>query len=210
MRQARKQGRSGRRSWVWALLLSLFSAAAYWLTPWPISWEIARLSRPETLASLPERGANPRLNQLIYEMALARSRGHNPTNVLRQGVNWGGSHGPRQRWVEASLERNFDIATRLGLLTSENLRRLERGRSAIITTGPYQGELAEVDHIVPVSLAPELGNELANLELTPASLNRRKSNRVGQRQWAYAQSFHEAGLLTPESLERLRAKSRMP
>lgn len=210
MSRARKQGRSGRRSLGWALVFSLFSAAAYWLTPWPISWEIARLSRPEILASLPERGANPRLNQVVHAMALAQSRGHDPTNVVRQGVDWSGTHGARQRLVQASLERNFNIATRLGLLTHDNLRRLERGRSALITTGPYRGELAEVDHIVPVSLAPELGNELANLELMPASLNRRKSNRVGQRQWAYAETFHQAGLLTPESLERLRARSRQP
>ncbi len=210
MSRARKQGRSGRRSLGWTLVLSLFTAAAYWLTPWPISWQIARLSRPQTLAFLPERGANPRLNQLVYEMALAHSRGHDPTNVLRQGVGWGGSHGQRRQLVQASLERNFNIASRLGLLTPENLRRLERGRSALITTGPYQGELAEVDHIVPVSLAPELGNELANLELMPASLNRRKSNRIGQRQWAYAQTFHEAGLLTPESMERLRVRSQKP
>jgi len=208
--RARNRGRRPLRSFFGALLLGLFCAATYWLTPWPISWEIRQLSRPDILRDLPERGANPRLNRLIHQMARAHSLGHDPTNTLRRGVGWGGTHGTRQRLVESSLERNFNIATRLGLLTPQNLRRLERGRSAMITIGPYTGDLAEVDHIVPVSLAPELGNELANLELMPASLNRRKSNRVGQRQLAYAQTFLEAGLLTPESMERLRQRSRMP
>jgi hypothetical protein len=48
--------------------------------------------------------------------------------------------------------------------------------------GPYAGEIAEVDHILPVAKFPNYGKEFWNLELMPQSLNRRKGDTVGQRQ----------------------------
>lgn len=59
---------------------------------------------------------------------------------------------------------------------------MKRGKSPIVTTGPYAGEIAEVDHILPVAKFPQYGKEFWNLELMPQSLNRRKSDTVGQRQ----------------------------
>ena len=44
------------------------------------------------------------------------------------------------------------------------------------------GEIAEVDHILPVAKFPQYGKEFWNLELMPQSLNRRKGDTVGQRQ----------------------------
>ncbi|MBK8037762.1 MAG: hypothetical protein IPK22_11590 [Verrucomicrobiaceae bacterium] len=44
------------------------------------------------------------------------------------------------------------------------------------------GEITEVDHILPVAKFPQYGKEFWNLELMPQSLNRRKSDTVGQRQ----------------------------
>jgi len=66
--------------------------------------------------------------------------------------------------------------------------------------GPYAGELAEVDHIVPRAHALELENEIANLELLPSTLNRRKGAKIGRRQLDYARRFHAAGLLNDASL----------
>lgn len=197
-------GWRGRRRFVFLLLLTLVGLALWRWTPWPGAWELSRRSRPEVLRALPARGANPTLNELVYWMHRARVQGHDVTNVIHLGIGWSGVEGRHRVLVEASLQRNYDIATRLGLLTTENLDRLSRGRSAVITLGPYRGELAEVDHILPYSLAPEVGNELANLELMPASVNRRKSARVGQRQAAYADAFRGAGLITPQTHERIR------
>lgn len=59
---------------------------------------------------------------------------------------------------------------------------MKRGKSPIVTTGPYAGEIAEVDHILPVAKFPQYGKEFWNLELMPQSLNRRKSDTMGQRQ----------------------------
>jgi hypothetical protein len=88
---------------------------------------------------------------------------------------------------------------RLGCLAADSLDLLRRGRSPTVTRGPYAGEPAEVDHIVPIALAPELGNEIANLELMPRTLNRRKGIKVGARQLDYARKFRDAGLLTQEA-----------
>ena len=46
----------------------------------------------------------------------------------------------------------------------------------MLTRGPYAGHTAEADHIVPLAYASEVGNELANLELLWAALNRAKSD----------------------------------
>ena len=66
----------------------------------------------------------------------------------------------------------------------------------MVTRGPYLGQPAEVVHIVPLALAPELDHELANLELLPMTLNRRKGSRAGERQRDYARRFQAAGLLS--------------
>lgn len=195
-------------SWGWGFLFTLLLAAGTAFSPLPAAWEIATLTRPASLERLPKRGANPVLNRTVYWLASSRDRGFNPTNTLRLGLDWAGVTGPSRPLVEASLLRNLDIATCLGLVTPNNLQRLRDGRTAVITRGPYAGEPAEVDHIVPVSLAPEIGNELANLELMPATLNRRKSNRVGSRQAAHARTLHHAGLLSDSSLARVLSQER--
>jgi hypothetical protein len=84
--------------------------------------------------------------------------------------------------VKKSLLRNLVIAFRLGLLTPQNLAAMKRGKSPTVTFSPYAGEIAEVDHILPVAKFPNYGKEFWNLELMPQSLNRRKGDTVGQRQ----------------------------
>ena len=62
----------------------------------------------------------------------------------------------------------------------------------------------EIDHIIPVSLAPEIGNELANLEMMPSTLNRKKSNRITSRQIAYAEKFYDIGLIEENTISQIR------
>ncbi len=93
--------------------------------------------------------------------------------------------------------RNLDIAARLGCLTPENLERMRHGTSPIISRGPYTGEVAEIDLIIPVAVEPALGREIANLELLPRTLNRRKGATMGARQADYLAKFRAAELLDP-------------
>ena len=165
---------------------------------------VASLSDPVKLRSLGERGANSRLNKIVYWLDDGRSRGWSPELIVGLAQMLNGTGEPRASLVKASLLRNLKIANELGLLAGENRSHLRQGHAAVATVGPYAGEAVEIDHIAPFSLAPEAGNELANLEMLPRTLNRQKSNKVSERQLAHAQKLHEAGLLSEESLERVK------
>ncbi len=183
--------------------MTLLAGFIWQLTPFPAVIAIQSLSNPSKLASLGHRGANPRLNKIVYWLDDARRHYLAPETALSMAL-WMGYSKPRAALTQETLLRNLKIADSLGLLTNENRDRLRHGRAAIITIGPYRGEAVEIDHIVPISLAPELGNELANLEMLPQTLNRQKSNRVGERQLTFAERFRAAGLLKNESYARLR------
>ncbi|MCP5524618.1 MAG: hypothetical protein H7A46_24075 [Verrucomicrobiales bacterium] len=200
----RRSPRRLRRTSLAGLVLLLLLSLGYAFSPAKAVWSVRELSNPAKLATLGKRGANPRLNKIVYWLWEARERGLPPetTALTAQALN--GVFGDRARLVAESLARNVAIADELGLYTRENRERLRHGGAAIVTQGPHAGQQAEVDHVVPVSLAPEIGNELANLELLPEELNRQKSDRVGPRELDHALALHRAGLLSTESLEMVR------
>ena len=165
---------------------------------------IAALTDPAKLATLSgERAANPRLLKCVYWLNDARGRGHSPESVIDDAQAVTHSTGARAALVKYELLRNLDIAEKLGCLTDENLWKLRRGHSPTVTAGPYAGEPAEVDHIIPIALAPELGKEFANLELLPRSVNRKKGAKIGERQRDYALKFRDAGLISRERFDSL-------
>lgn len=198
----------GARRWsVSALVLFIVSALVWLFSPLEAVLAIRSLSDPTRLATLDKRGANPRVNKLVYWLETSRQKGLDAGTAIDFAQTLNGVAGEPAELRRETLLRNLTIAERLGLLTPDNLDRLRRGNAPTVTLGPYAGEPTEVDHIVPVSLAPEIGNELANLELLPQTVNRRKSNRVGERQLSLAEQLHGAGLLGAESWKRLRAAS---
>ncbi|MHB1305633.1 MAG: hypothetical protein ACYDC1_16400 [Limisphaerales bacterium] len=199
-----------RRLSVSALATFVVAGLLWAFSPVQAVTAVWSLSDPARLATLGKRGANPRLNRILYWLDDARRKGLDPTTAVDLVLTFQGVKGARAELTRDALLRNLRIADQLGLLTPDNRVRLERGAAAVVTVGPYRGEAAEVDHLVPVSLAPELDTVLANLEMLPESLNRRKSNRVGERQWSLAEAFFEAGLLTEESLDRVRARRQGP
>jgi hypothetical protein len=157
---------------------------------------IASLTDPQKLATLrSDRAANDRLLKCVYWLNHARAEGQDPATIIDQAHEITGTSPAHASLVKQGLLRNLDIAGKLGCLTLENLEKLRRGYSPTVTQGPYRGQKAEVDHIIPVSVVPVLGNEMANLELMPRTLNRRKSNTMGQRQRDYLRRFKAAGVL---------------
>ena len=186
---------------------TLICAFVWHFLPLKAVFAVAQLSDPAKLATLGERGANSRLNKLVYWLDMAQHGWMTPTTVIDMAQTVNGTREPRATLVKDSLVRNLKIAGELGLLTTENLERLRHGKAATATRGPYTGESVEIDHIVPLSLAREVGNELANLEMLPKPLNRHKLAHVGPRQLEHAQKLFDAGLLTRESLSRVRAKA---
>ena len=188
-----------------SLLIAALGLIGWLLLPLDAIRAVASLSDPGKLATLGERGANARLNKIVYWLDQAQRKGMSPETTIMIAQFLNGTREPRASLVKASLSRNLKIADGLGLLTDKNREALRRGKAAMVARGPYAGEPVEVDHIVPYSLAPEVGNELANLEMLPRTLNRSKSNRVGERQWAYAQKLFAAGLLSEQSLAKVKA-----
>lgn len=197
-----------RRKVTLGVWVAVLLAGFIWqLTPFPAVMAVGSLSAPAKLAALGERGANARLNKIVYWLDQSRRRYLTPEKAVDIALWENGYPKVRAALVKESLLRNLKIAEELGLLTAANRDRLRQGKAAVATTGPYSGESVEIDHIVPVSLAPEVGNELANLEMLPKTLNREKSNRVNERQLAHAERLREAGLLTGESYARVKMKS---
>lgn len=168
---------------------------------------IAAQSDPAKLATLGRRQANPRLKRILYYLAEARAAGADPAVVIDQAQKQNGSNGtPRAPLVKASLLRNLKICDGLGMITPDNLVKLKRGNAPTVMRGPYAGQIAEVDHIVPLAEAGRIGNELANLELLPAALNRAKSDKVGERQLVLAKRFHDVGILSDAEFIDVQAR----
>ena len=179
------------------LLLSLLASswAADKTTP---AVAIASLTDPTKLATLKgERAANPRLQKCVYWLAYAEQERAKPEAVLDESAKLNKTSGtPYSGFLRWGLLENLRIAKELGLLTPEGVAELRRGKSATITKGQYVGQEAEADHVIPRAICPELQNQVMNLELLPASLNRAKSDKVTVRASLFAKELYDAKLLS--------------
>jgi hypothetical protein len=171
------------------------------------AFAIASLTDPAKLATLKgERAANPRLQKCVYWLAYAEEEGQKPEAVLGEAAKLNKTEGtPYAGFVRWGLLENLKIAKELGLLTPAGMAELRRGKSATITKGQYAGQEAEADHVIPRAVCPELANQVMNLEITPASLNRAKSDKVTQRAKTFAKELYEAKLLSQLGWARLGA-----
>jgi len=175
-----------------------------------IARSISALTDPVKLATLKgDRAANPRLQKCVYWLAYAEQQGEKPEAVLDESAKLNNTVGtPYDGFIRWGLLENLKIAKELGLLTIEGMAELRRGNSATITKGQYAGQEAETDHVIPRAVCPELQNQVMNLELLPASLNRAKSDKVTDRARVFAKELYEAGLLSEKSLSKLEATSK--
>jgi hypothetical protein len=155
----------------------------------------------ELYANGRDREANDILLKTVAALVRAENAGVDLGEVLRRAERVNNTPVNYSDLLTESLLRNVKIARELELDTPENLARMSEGTSPVVGRGPYAGEKAEVDHIVPRSLAPDLDNLLINLELMPRTLNRRKSKKVTQRAEQMAKRFFDAGVMRAESYE---------
>jgi hypothetical protein len=185
--------------------LLVFFAAPCLAAPSKPATAIAAQTDPAKLATLKgDRAANPRLQRCVYWLATAEAAGELPNAVLDEASIINGTTGTSYSgFVRWGLLENLKIAKELGLLTPEGMAELRRGKSATITKGQYAGEKAEADHVIPRSVAPELQNQVMNLELMPATLNRAKSDKVTKRAKVFAKELYDAKILSKEAWERV-------
>lgn len=173
------------------------------------AFAIANLTDPIKLASLKgDRAANPRLEKCVYWLAYAEEQGELPEAVLHESAKLNNTAGtPYSGFLRWGLLENLKIAKALGLLSPEGMAELRRGKSATITKGQYSGQEAEADHVIPRAICPELQNQVMNLELLPASLNRAKSDKVTERASLFAKELYDAKLLSEEGWDAIVLKT---
>ena len=182
------------------LLLALLLAAApsIMAAPSTAAGAIAAQTDPAKLATLKgERAANPRMQRCVYWLASAEAGGEEPGAVLDEAAKLNGTAGTAYAaFIRWGMLENLRLAKEYGILTPEGLAELRRGKSATITKGEHVGEEAESDHVIPRAVCPELSNQVFNLELLAAKLNRAKSATIGERQRVFGKELHEAKLLS--------------
>lgn len=161
---------------------------------------IAAQTDPAKLATLKgERAANPRMQRCVYWLATAEAAGEKPEAVLDEAARLNGTSGtPYAGFIQWGMIENLRLAKEYGILNPEGMAELRRGKSATITKGEHAGEEAEAEHVIPRAVCPELSNQVFNLELLPAKLNRAKSAKIGEQQRVFAKELHDAKLLSDE------------
>jgi hypothetical protein len=190
-----------------ALLLPLFlsAACAFSATVQDYADKIAPLIDPAKLATLKERGANPRVQKVTFYLYSAKADRLDPAAVARTAVKSVGVTKAAGELTVAAMVRNVTIAERLGCTDSAGLAEMKKGNAATVRFGPYAGDQLSVDHIIPRAVVPELDCVIANLELMPMRANARKNAGIGQRQRDLATKMNKAGLLSATGLAAVRA-----
>jgi hypothetical protein len=187
------------------LFLALASVALFAGVNEDYAKTIAPLIDPAKLATLKERGANQRVQKVVYWLELARREKGQPAKVLDIALKTVGMTNPlTAKATKSALLRNHQIAEKLGCLDAGGMDEMRQGKSPTVQRGPTRGQQLSVDHIIPRSVVPELDNVMANLELLPMNLNASKNAKIGQRQRALAEKFYKAGLLSAEGLNAVR------
>jgi len=154
-----------------------------------------------------DRAANPRLRKMMFWLETARRSGADPSAVVLAAQKKGGYEGTTRAEADRdSLLRNRIILERLGCLDETGMVALRAGKAPTITKGPYSGEEAEADHIIPRAVVPELDKKIYNLEFMPMTLNRKKSAGIGVRQKQIAEKWLQLGLLSRSGYDRVMGK----
>lgn len=170
--------------------------------PFEIVGEVVGLIDPVRLDGLRgKRAANRTLRRVCFVLETARRAGHEPASVIdeaQDALEIAGT--PRAEAVKAALLRNLDILGKLGCLEPAGMGKLETSNAPTITRGPYAGDIASVDHIIPRSIVEELDERLYNLEFMPGKMNTSKGNRVTERQVQIGRRWNRDGLLSDEGL----------
>jgi hypothetical protein len=194
----------------WVALLAVWLVAVGTLAAEAPSVEsvakaISSLIDPVKLATLGERGANPRVQKYVALLADAKAKGAKPGKVAKRAVALVGMKGPAAKLTVEAMVQNLRIAEKSGCTDAEGLRDLRKGQAATVRRGDHQGDELSVDHTIPRSVVPELDNVIANLELVPLKGNKGKRAKIGERQMERGRKLHEAGLLNDEGLKKLEA-----
>ena len=189
---------------VFLSLILCFPVAAEPTTPAEIARKIiAPLIDPAKIATL--KGARPinaRTYRLLYWLETARRAGGDPAEVVALAQTVAGYAGTvAAKEDKAAIVSNRSKLEVLGCFTAQGMADLRKGASPDITKGFLAGSGIELDHILPVSIVPELANRYFNLYAMSAQENRTKGAKIGKRELELARRWHKEGLLSAEGLQ---------
>src|SRR5512146_2124695 len=100
--------------------LLLLAQATFAATP-EYARKLASLIDPAKMATLGERGANPRIQKAVHWLAAAQKQGERPSKVLDQAVALAGYKSNAADLTKDALLRSLGIAERLWYLTEHGL-----------------------------------------------------------------------------------------
>ena len=151
-----------------------------------------------------DQGTASVLNRCIYTLVFAEEQSANPETIIDLAMKSNGiSETPFGGFLKWGLLENLKLAKQLGLTTPEGMAALRAGKSAFITKGEYRGQTAVAHTVIPKEFAPQLENNIINLELGPSKLNTHKGERVDKRQLTFARELYEAKMITDNELKSL-------
>lgn len=172
--------------------------AEYYLT------NVANLIDPVKLATLGKRKANERVQKVVALLENARQDGFSVSVIAENAVMLARY---TNAWLAVAtynqLCKSHQTAGWFGVLTEAGLKDMRQGKSPTIPRGQSKGDELSVDYIIPYSIAPDLSNVIANLQLMPLKSNKRKNDTVGPRELILARQFREAGVLSDASCKRI-------
>ena len=194
------------------LLAIAFPLRAEPATPDSIAREIiAPLIDPAKVATL--KGARPinsRTYRLLYWLETARRAGGDPAEVVALAQTVAGYAGTvAAKEDKAAIVSNRSKLEALGCFTAQGMSDLRKGASPDITKGFLAGSGIELDHILPVSIVPELASRFFNLSAMSEQENRTKGAKITEREVAIARRWNRAGLLSDAGLRAVEA-ARIP
>lgn len=144
-----------------------------------------------------KRSMNDDMRLVAYQMHCITEEGLDLREVLDAAMPTTEVPPNLKKLTISRLLENHQQAKDYGLLTPENIARLMKGESPMVTLGELAGQRADVEHIVPVNVVSALDNLLVNLEWLPQSLNAAKSDNITDRAYEWATRLNEAGLMDP-------------
>ena len=166
---------------------------------------VAALTDPAKLATLTgPRATNDRLHKVLAWLEEARRAGVVPSKTIDEAQKITRDSPSHAAVVKEKILRNFELCDRSAVFTDDNLARMKRGYSPLVTGGTFAGQPYEVDHIIPLHEFPALCNEFANLIYLSRTANRRKSDDIKQRAIDLGTKLVAASVMTRAEYARLR------
>jgi hypothetical protein len=191
-----------------ALLLPIAGAPA---TPDEIAKEILDpLLKPANVDTLKgNRPINARFYKVLGWLETARRADGAVLDVLNKAQEAAGYSGTKRAMADrAAIALARASLDAFGGFTPEGMAELKRGESPTISKGKYKEIGIALDHVLPVSVVPELAARFYNLQVLPTTVNQEKGNRISELTLELARQWNRQGLLSAEGLNAVEAAAR--